>query len=80
MAELGWIASKVTQEHLQNLMSQGYMMAVELVTCRMPKDPTSLVLAWGIHCGMCGILQAGIWCYNTLISSLFATVLWLGTI
>jgi hypothetical protein len=47
MVELGWIASKVTLEHLQNLMSQGYMMAAELVTCRMPKDPTSLVLAGG---------------------------------
>jgi ribulose bisphosphate carboxylase small subunit len=43
MAEQGWITSEVTQEHLQNLMSQGFMMAVELATCHMPKDPTSLV-------------------------------------
>jgi hypothetical protein len=47
MAELGWIVSEVTQEHLQNLMSQGYMTAVELVTCCMPKDPTSPVPAGG---------------------------------
>jgi hypothetical protein len=47
MAEQGWITSEVTQEHLQNLMSQGYMMAVELVTCRVPEDPTSPVLVGG---------------------------------
>jgi hypothetical protein len=41
MTELSWPMSKVTQEHLQNLMSQGYMTAVELATCRMPKDPVS---------------------------------------
>jgi hypothetical protein len=43
MVEQGWITSEVTQEHLQNLMSQGFMMAVELATCHMPKDPASLV-------------------------------------
>jgi hypothetical protein len=41
MAELGSPASLVTQEHLQNLISQGYMTAVELATYRVPKDPTS---------------------------------------
>jgi hypothetical protein len=32
MAESSWPASKVRQEHLQNLMSQGYMTVVELAT------------------------------------------------
>jgi hypothetical protein len=32
MVELGWIASEVTQEHLQNHVSQAYMMAAELMT------------------------------------------------
>jgi hypothetical protein len=39
MAELGWTTSEVTQEHLQNLISQGYMTATELATCHVPKDP-----------------------------------------
>jgi hypothetical protein len=41
MAELGWTTSEVTQEHLQNLVSQGYMTAAELVTCRVFEDPAS---------------------------------------
>jgi hypothetical protein len=47
MAELDWAASEVTQEHLQNLMSQGYMIAMELATCRVSKDPASPTLAGG---------------------------------
>jgi hypothetical protein len=47
MAELGWTVSEVTQEHLQNHVSQGYMTVVELVTCRVPEDPTSPVQAGG---------------------------------
>jgi hypothetical protein len=47
MAELGWTASEVTQEHLQNLMSQGYMTAVELATCCVSEDPTSPALVAG---------------------------------
>jgi hypothetical protein len=43
MEELGWSMSEATQENLQNLMSQRYMTMVELVTCRVPKDPASLV-------------------------------------
>jgi hypothetical protein len=41
MAELGWTRSEVTQEHLQNLMSQGYMTIVELATCRVFEDLVS---------------------------------------
>jgi hypothetical protein len=41
MTELGWPASEVTQEHLQNLVSQGYMAMAVLGTCRMPKDHAS---------------------------------------
>jgi hypothetical protein len=38
---LGWTPSKVMQAHLQNLVSQGFMMAVELATYHVPKDATS---------------------------------------
>jgi hypothetical protein len=41
MAELGWTAPVVTQEHLQNHVSQGYMTAAELATCCVPADPVS---------------------------------------
>jgi hypothetical protein len=47
MAELGWTSSEVIQEHLQNLMSQGYMMAVEIVTCRVPEVPASPINVGG---------------------------------
>jgi hypothetical protein len=43
MAELGWTVTEVTQEHLQNLVTQGYMTTMELATCRVPKDPVTLV-------------------------------------
>jgi hypothetical protein len=43
MAEQGWIPSEVTQAHLQDLGSQGFMMAAELATCRVPEDPASPV-------------------------------------
>jgi hypothetical protein len=41
MAELGWPVSEIMAEHLQNLVSQGYMSAVELATYRVPADPVS---------------------------------------
>jgi hypothetical protein len=47
MAESGWPASEVTQEHLQNLISQGYMTATELATRCVPEDPASPALAGG---------------------------------
>jgi hypothetical protein len=47
MVELGWIPSEVTQEHLQNLVSQVFMMAAELVTCHVPEDPASPVPVGG---------------------------------
>jgi hypothetical protein len=47
MAELVCSALEATQEQLQNLMSQGYMMAAERTTCRVPEDPASLVLTGG---------------------------------
>jgi hypothetical protein len=45
MVELGWTTSEVMQEHLQNIVCQGYMMAMELATCRKPEDPASPVQA-----------------------------------
>jgi hypothetical protein len=47
MAEMGWTVSDVTQEHLQKLVSQGYMMVAELATCRVPEDPASPIQAGG---------------------------------
>jgi hypothetical protein len=40
MVESSWPVLEVMQEHLQNLVSQGYMTAAELSTCCVPKDPT----------------------------------------
>jgi hypothetical protein len=45
MVEQGWILLEVMLEHLQDLMSQGLMTAVELVTYHVPKDPASHVPA-----------------------------------
>jgi hypothetical protein len=41
MAELGWPTSEIMTKHLQNLVSQGYMSAVELATCHVPAAPMS---------------------------------------
>jgi hypothetical protein len=41
MAESSWSMSEVASEHLQNLVGQGYMTAVEFATCRVPEDPAS---------------------------------------
>jgi hypothetical protein len=47
MAELGWHLLETTQEHLQNLVSQGYMPAVKLATCCVPTDPAFPALGVG---------------------------------
>jgi hypothetical protein len=47
MAEVGWITSDVTQEHLQQLVGWGYMIEVELTTCRVLKDQTSPISVGG---------------------------------
>jgi hypothetical protein len=47
MAESSWPTSEVTQEHLQNLISQGYMMAEELAAYLVPVDPAFSVLTGG---------------------------------
>jgi hypothetical protein len=47
MAEQGWTPSEVAQVHLYDLMSQGFMMVVELTTCRVPEDPASPALMEG---------------------------------
>jgi hypothetical protein len=41
MAESGWTTLEVMQEHMENLVSQGYLIAVELATCCVPEDPMS---------------------------------------
>jgi hypothetical protein len=47
MVELGWPVLEITTEHLQNLVSQGYMSAVKLATCRVTADPASPILTVG---------------------------------
>jgi hypothetical protein len=39
MAELAWPVLETMQEHLQNLVSQGYMLVAELATYHVPADP-----------------------------------------
>jgi hypothetical protein len=41
MVELGWTTLEVMQDHLQNLVSQGYMIVVGLATCHVSEDPVS---------------------------------------
>jgi hypothetical protein len=47
MAESSWSASEVMQEHLQNLVSQEHMTAMEFATCLVPLDPSSPAPARG---------------------------------
>jgi hypothetical protein len=58
--------SEVTQEHLQNLVSQGFMTVAELMSCCMPQDLASPIPVW-------------VWGAITLISPLCAIVLRSGT-
>jgi hypothetical protein len=55
MAELGWTTSEVTQEHLQNRVSQGYMIAVELVPVVCPRILRPL-LRWGGYIMACTVV------------------------
>jgi hypothetical protein len=41
MVEQDWTPSKVTHEHLQNLMSQGFMTVAKLRTYCVLEDPMS---------------------------------------
>jgi hypothetical protein len=47
--------SEVTLEHLQDLMSHGFMTTVELVTCHVPADPTSPVPVGGGYVVACAM-------------------------
>jgi hypothetical protein len=80
MAGLGWSMSVVMQEHLQNLVSLGYITATELATCRVPKDPTSPISTWGggVRHGVRDVLRGRIRCAIPAISSLLDAVLQLG--
>jgi hypothetical protein len=39
LAEQDWAPSTVMPGHLQKLLKQGFMLAAELVACRVPEDP-----------------------------------------
>jgi hypothetical protein len=75
MVELGWTASEVTQEHLQKLVSQGYMPAMELVTCCVIEDPASSVqvgdASWCVRCSM----SAGLVRHRTNFSSHYCSLM-----
>jgi hypothetical protein len=43
MAEQGWSPTEVTQAHLQDLMSQRFVMAAEPAIYHVPEDPASPV-------------------------------------
>jgi hypothetical protein len=47
MLESSWPTSEIAQEHLKNLISQGYMTMTELATSHVLKDPPSFVLVGG---------------------------------
>jgi hypothetical protein len=55
MPESSWPALEVMQEHLQNLVSQRYMVVVELATCLVPEDYASPTPAGGyiVACTAC---------------------------
>jgi hypothetical protein len=38
MVEQDWITCKITQGHMQSLMNQWFIMAVEVAPCRVPED------------------------------------------
>jgi hypothetical protein len=40
MVEQDWTPSTIMLGHLQKLMKHGFMVATELVACRVPEDPT----------------------------------------
>jgi hypothetical protein len=44
---MSWPTLEVTQEHLQNLVSQGHMTAVKLATFHVLEDPASLAPTGG---------------------------------
>jgi hypothetical protein len=47
------------EQHLPNLVSPGYMTAVELVTCSVPEDPTSPIPAGGYVVGSLAFYERG---------------------
>jgi hypothetical protein len=47
IAESSWPTSEVTQKHLQNFVSKGYMTTTEFATSLVPADPISPAPARG---------------------------------
>jgi hypothetical protein len=47
MVEQDWTPSTITLGHLQKLAKHGFMLAVELKSCRVPEDPMFLAPAEG---------------------------------
>jgi hypothetical protein len=59
MAEQCWTPLEVMQAHLQDLMSQGSMMAGDLATCCVPEDPASPVIAGGYKVACVSFYERG---------------------
>jgi hypothetical protein len=77
MAEQGWAPSVVTQVHLQDLMSQGFKIATELATCRVPEDRTSPARAEGYMVAFAVFYEGGgVSCAIAPILPLTTTVIW----
>jgi hypothetical protein len=76
MVELSWPAQEVMQEHLQNLISQMYMIVAEGYLCA--RGSCISCSSDGIHRGVRGVLRVMLWCAITSISSLVVVLLQLG--
>jgi hypothetical protein len=77
MVKLGWTTSEFMQEHLQTLVSQGYMMAAELTTCRVPEDPASPILGGGMSWHAWRSMSGDLVCHHTNFSTLcYSSTAW----
>jgi hypothetical protein len=75
MAELGWTVSVVT--HLQNLMSQGYMIAAELAAYCVFEDPASPALVGGYVVACTTFYERGFDVHHTDFSTLYySSIAW----
>jgi hypothetical protein len=65
------------QEHLQNLVIQGYMTVVKLVTCRVPEDLASSVQVGDTSLRARCSTSGGLVCHHTNFSALcFSSMAW----
>jgi hypothetical protein len=73
MEESSWPALEVTWEHLQNLISKGYMIAVEFATCLVPVDHVSPAPTKGYIMVCVGFYEQG---FGVLLHRFLHSLLW----